>query len=265
MRACFSTLGCPGWPWERILAEAQALGCAAIELRGVGAELDHTRLPQFAPGRLPAARAALARHGLAVACLDTSVVLTRGGGANLDEARRNVDLAAGLGAPYVRVFADVIEGEAALATAAAALDELAIIAAPYAVRPLIEVHGNFNTVELCRAFFARLTQPNAGVLWDIGHSHKTYGLDFQPFLACIAPHLHHVHIKDEGRPDGGRWRPVDPGQGEVPMAAAIRALRGLGYAGCLSIEHELRWQRDLAPPEQAFPRYLALMRAAWEA
>src|SRR5688500_14104128 len=36
----FSTLGCPSWSWNTILDQADRLGYAAIELRGVAGEMD---------------------------------------------------------------------------------------------------------------------------------------------------------------------------------------------------------------------------------
>ena len=48
----FSTLGCPSWTWKQILDQADRLGYAAIELRGIGSELDLTKLPEFAPTRI---------------------------------------------------------------------------------------------------------------------------------------------------------------------------------------------------------------------
>src|SRR5215207_9250164 len=48
----FSTLGCPKWPWKTVLDQASRLGYAAIELRGIEGEMDLTKRPEFAAGRL---------------------------------------------------------------------------------------------------------------------------------------------------------------------------------------------------------------------
>src|SRR5258706_13855649 len=48
-RLGFSTLGCPNWDWNRIVDFAATNGYSAIELRGVGPQMDLTRVPQFAP------------------------------------------------------------------------------------------------------------------------------------------------------------------------------------------------------------------------
>src|SRR3954467_11559710 len=49
----FSTLGCPAWGWNKILDQADRLGYAAIELRGVAGEMDLPRVPELSGSRLP--------------------------------------------------------------------------------------------------------------------------------------------------------------------------------------------------------------------
>jgi hypothetical protein len=48
----FSTLGCPKWPWSRILEQAAGMGYAAVELRGIEGQMDLTKRPEFVGSRL---------------------------------------------------------------------------------------------------------------------------------------------------------------------------------------------------------------------
>ena len=43
----FSTLGCPAWSWANVLKQADELGYAAIELRGIAGEMDLPKVPEF--------------------------------------------------------------------------------------------------------------------------------------------------------------------------------------------------------------------------
>ena len=43
----FSTLGCPKWPWKRVLEQASQMGYAAIEVRGIEMKMDLPTLPEF--------------------------------------------------------------------------------------------------------------------------------------------------------------------------------------------------------------------------
>jgi len=62
----FSTLGCPKWPWAKILVHAASLGYAGIELRGVEAEMDLTKRAEFSAVRIGETRKQIADHGLVV-------------------------------------------------------------------------------------------------------------------------------------------------------------------------------------------------------
>src|SRR5262245_65495615 len=48
----FSTLGCPAWEWKTILDQAAQHGFAAIEMRGLTGEMDLTKSPKLAGGKL---------------------------------------------------------------------------------------------------------------------------------------------------------------------------------------------------------------------
>src|SRR5882757_6391286 len=68
----FSTLGCPGWEWPKILDFAQQYGFAAIELRGVGGKLDLPALPLFAADQIKQAKREISNHKLKIACVSSS-------------------------------------------------------------------------------------------------------------------------------------------------------------------------------------------------
>jgi sugar phosphate isomerase/epimerase len=96
----FSTLGCPAWTWKQILDQADRLGYAAIELRGVGSEMDLTKLAEFSPSRIADSRKDLAALGLVISDLGASANMHEKEGAarqkHLDEGRRYIDLAKAL-------------------------------------------------------------------------------------------------------------------------------------------------------------------------
>src|SRR5437879_11691778 len=79
----FSTLGCPAWTWTEILNFAAAHDFAAIELRGLQANMDLTKAPELAPQRLPSMAGQLAARGLRVSCLGASAEMHQ-----MDDAKR---------------------------------------------------------------------------------------------------------------------------------------------------------------------------------
>src|SRR5205814_5809761 len=101
----FSTLGCPTWPWSRIVGQAAAMGYSAIELRGVEAQMDLTRRPELTGTRLAESMKDLEAADLKISDLGSSARMHESDpkvrAAQIDEGKRFVDLAHQLRTPYV--------------------------------------------------------------------------------------------------------------------------------------------------------------------
>src|SRR2546422_6234230 len=106
----FSTLGCPGWTWPTVLEQADRLGYAGIELRGIQGDMDLTKRPELTGDGLKQTRRDLEARGLVVTDLGASAHMHEKDpalrAAQLDDGRRFIDLAHALGVPYVRMFGD---------------------------------------------------------------------------------------------------------------------------------------------------------------
>src|SRR5947209_5151530 len=172
----FSTLGCPAWTWPQILDFAAAHGYVAVELRGLQATMDLSQAPEFAPGRLEDAKRQLTGHGLSVSDLGASAQLHEMDpakrAAQLAEARRFIDLAQALGAPYVRVFGnnyvkDVPRADM-LAHIAGGLRELGDYARPKGVTVLIEAlvkigYRGFYSFEWEKRWHPDIAEPEVAI------------------------------------------------------------------------------------------------------
>src|SRR6266446_4131715 len=106
----FSTLACPRWDWKKILDFAGQHGFAAIELRGLEGNLDLPSHPAFTAERIAQTKRDILSRSLRVACVSSSASLHESDPEKrskiLADARRFIDLASSLDAPYVRVFGD---------------------------------------------------------------------------------------------------------------------------------------------------------------
>ena len=49
MKLSFSTLGCPGWSFGEIVLRASQYGYEGVAFRGLGGQLDLTKVPEFFP------------------------------------------------------------------------------------------------------------------------------------------------------------------------------------------------------------------------
>jgi len=258
----FSTLGCPTWPWPKILDFAAEHQFSSIELRGILTNMDLTKVPELAPERLADAKRQLAAHGLVVSDLGASAQMhdmdPMKHAAQLDEARRFIDLAQALGAPYVRVFGNEyvkdVPRDAMLAHIAGSLHELGDYAKGKGVTVLIESHGDFTESPALLDILQRADSPNVALLWDAHHTYVSGKEQPEDTVAKLGRYIRHTHLKDSV-PAGNDRRYVLTGTGDVPVKRQIAALAKIGYRGAYSFEWEKRWHAEIEEPEVAFAQY----------
>jgi fatty-acyl-CoA synthase len=78
-------------------------------------------------------------------------------------------------------------------------------------------------------------------------------------LSALGDRVLNVHLKD-GRKGADGWQLLMLGEGEIPVRDALRLLRAQGYDDFISVEWEKKWHPELAEPEVAYPRHIALLR-----
>lgn len=258
----FSTLGCPKWSWRTVLDSAVKLGYAGIELRGLDGEMDLLKRPEFSARQISTTVADLRAAGLVVTDLGASARLHERGAvleAQLDEARRYVDLAHRLGSPWVRVFPDrFVPGESKEATIArvgANLAALGRFAKGSGVGILMESHGEFVESPTLEAVMrAAGDAPGVGLLWDAHHTVSAGKEAPADTWSRIKPWVHHTHLKDS-TPGEKAVRYVLTGTGTIGVRETVRVLVAGGYKGFYGFEWEKQWHPTIEEPEVAFPQY----------
>jgi sugar phosphate isomerase/epimerase len=260
----FSTLGCPAWPWKRILDFAQANGYAAVELRGLVGNLDLPSSPEFAPGRIAQTKQEIADHGLKISDLGGSsemhVVDAAKRAKQIEDGRRFIDLAAALGTPYVRVFGNKIEGpkEDVIARVADGLHQLGEYAGPRGVTVIIESHGDFVDSPTLKEVLTQADSKSVALLWDAHHTFVDGHEQPEHTVAELGKWIMHTHLKDSALVAGER-KYVLTGQGDVPVRRQVMALREIGYKGYYCFEWEKMWHPDILEPEVTFPDYVRVV------
>jgi sugar phosphate isomerase/epimerase len=270
MKLSFSTLGCPQWSFEQILENGRQYGFDAVAFRGVLAQLDLTKVPEFAPAERAHSRARLRAAGLEPSMLLTSTRLMV---ANKDEleaglrsAEAHIDLAADLGAPSIRVFGGPLEvglsRAEAVRRAAERLRRLGDHAATRDIVVLLETHDDFTDPALVRRIMEATAHPAVGVLWDIHHPFRMLEVPLDAAWREVGPWVKSCDIKDSVTDISARlgYRYVELGSGELPLDEALTLLRSVGYDGALTFEWEKLWHPELAEPEQSFPAFIRVMR-----
>jgi sugar phosphate isomerase/epimerase len=303
-RLAFSTLACPDWPLERVLVNSRRYGYDGIEIRQVGGETDLLKVADLAPSRHSELRRTLDELGLAICGLASSVRFDYSEQTVREEqlrsGQKHVELAAALGARFVRVFGDVLPAgppsarEATLEQIADGLNRLGEFAATGGIDVLLETHGDFAESAIVCDLMPRIESRAVGILWDTHHPWKFFGEPLAQTWALLKPWVRHTHWKDSvTRPAPASHSATDPtvapalatgasaaahalmsghreadyvlfGGGEFPIEECARLLKESGYDGWLSLEWEKMWHPQIEIPEVALPLFASKMRALWE-
>lgn len=267
MKISFMTLGCPNWTLDDICSKGASYGFDAVDFRGLGPEIDVTKLPAFTTG-VEATKRQLEGAGLAVSGISSSLAICNPERreANLEEARRTVPVALALGAPNIRVFGgnypEGITRAQAADCGAAVMEEILKIDGAEKLNWLFETHDEWIKGEQARMLIDRVSHPAFGVLWDTGHTYRVTKETPAQTYAAVGKWVRYAHIKDaayepshpNAMKDG--WRYVIPGTGQLPLAESITLLKSNGFSGYLLCEHEKRWHPDLVEPEVIFPAFV---------
>jgi sugar phosphate isomerase/epimerase len=266
MKLAFSTLGCPHWELERIAQAARDYGYTAIELRAVAGDLDLLKRPELQPGTIEKTRRWLADQDVSVCCVDSSCTFDS---RDADERRQQVEIAihhceiaAGVGAPLIRIFPDKVQDgatrEETRDNIAACLHEVAQ-RGPGGVRVGMETHGDFARADASAEIMRLADHPGVTLIWDIANS-VAAGDSIEEAANAVAPYLAHVHLRDARAIEGQEhWLPVLAGRGDVDFSKALAALNRLDYRGYISFEWEKYWRPEIEDPEIAFPDFIRAM------
>lgn len=256
----FSTLACPSWNIETVIAKATEYGYDGIEWRG-GSQ-GHVQPDMPAPKR------ALLRQGCSDAGLMSLAITAytsfvsnsvKERQANVDELRRYSDLAAELGANYVRAFLGELPEDIDLDATiyeniSDCLNAASMHAESVGVKIAIEPHDDFVRTSSVIPIFSRIHRPALCIIWDIANAFAA-GEDPAEGFVLLKDRLAYVQAKD-GQGRGSTWQLCSLGQGNVRLDQAFELLLAHNYQGAFSVEWEYAWHPELAPPEIALPAAL---------
>ena len=291
----FSTLGCPDWTFDEIVARGVEYGYDGVEIRLIERETDLLKRPEFRSPQLAQRKQQLADAGFRVCGLSSSVRFeetdTATRNAQLATGRAYCDLARELGAKFVRVFGDVIrpnEPEVPqLEWIASGLQQLGEYAATAGIDILIETHGDFCRSGKLAALMNHVTCPAVGVLWDTHHPWRFHGEPIADTWAALKKWTRHTHWKDSvTRPPSNEpvsaevaaaaelARATNTGHqhadyalflgGEFPARECLTRLLADNYSGWFSLEWEKMWHPQIEVPEIAIRLFAPKFRELQE-
>jgi sugar phosphate isomerase/epimerase len=142
----FSTIACPDFDVDQIIAIARANGYSGVEIRFLRGTVDLAGLDELSPAHIGETRRRFEDAGITVVGIDTSVRMNSLDPVIRDQqrqlARANLDIAIGLGASLLRVFGGPIpadqDRERTTDAIAQGLGEIAELTRQYGVTTVLD-------------------------------------------------------------------------------------------------------------------------------
>lgn len=103
MKISYSTVGCPDWMLNEVLAAARDFGYDGVEIRGLGEDLFLPEAPCFGPKRLKTSLKEISSSGVEISCIsaDASCLLSSHSLDVVSNIRRYCDLTKQIGRAHV--------------------------------------------------------------------------------------------------------------------------------------------------------------------
>ncbi len=257
IRLAFSTVACPDWTLEQVVARAKEYGYEGVELRtlgpgGSGLASD----PALSdPGKVAQI---LEQSGVAPVCLSTSTALHFADATRAHRAVRqleaDLELAAALRCGAVRIFGSRVEpGETqqtVMQRIAERIKPLVDKAGRLGVQILFENAGSFNQAQQWWWLLNLVDHPMAGMCWNVANA-AAVGEPPAVSVPCLNSRIRLAKVKDTAVGEGSGFVPL--GTGTVGIEAFLKRLLGIGYEGFISVEWDRLWFPSLAPAEEHLP------------
>ena len=275
MKFAFSTVACPTWDFEMIVARAKEYGYDGVEVRGFLNESILTAANVFLtdPEKV---RRVFEGAGVEIACLSSSIAMTWDAKRNAqfaDELRTFIDTAQRIGCTLVKIFdTQVMPGSVLMPwkgetrqSAGVRLGNwllpLADYAADHDVCIVIENALSFRGSKELWTLVDRLNHPSIAVAWDLFNA-AMIGERPAVSVPTLNSKIAYTQVKDaKFGPLGATYTKV--GEGDVRIRDFIRRLRGIGYEAYVTVEWEKAWLPNLAEPEVILPDAVKKLRA-WD-
>ena len=269
MKLAFSTLGCPDYSWPEIYSMAKDLGFSGIEMRGVEDERFSISSKLFSPENVAQTRKTLHDKKLEIPCLSSGCALKYADrhDETVQELLRYIDLAHDLETPYIRILGDRYAGPEGDEVDDEAVRRILLELIPYAegknVTLLVETNGVYADTSRLASLLSGIPSENIGALWDIHHPFRFMGESPETTVTNLGAYIRYTHIKDSVMEDGKvRYRLI--GEGDLPIADAMSALRSINYEGYVSLEWVRSYTPELESAGIVFPHFANYMASYFE-
>ncbi len=264
MKLSFSTKGWHDRTFDEFCEMAASLGYAGVEIHNLHGQMfvDETGHPYDYAAAATLRR--LYERKLTIPCLDVLSDPSNAAEAATCEAeiRHALEVATTLRIPNIRLRTAAVEAAAipaAIENTAVLIGRVLPEAEACGVALLVETSGLFCRSDALRDLLDRFASDSLGALWQLSAAH--FGGEETPeaVIKNLGAYVRHVHFCDTRR-EGEGLEFCLAGEGELPIAEIMLALRSVNYDGFISLVWDPRWCEELDDMEIILSQFGSFMK-----
>ena len=189
----------------------------------------------------------LIEYNISIACIDIVNDISTHTEDAFAEFEKCLDVCDKLRIPYIRIKASGEDN----------VDKFISAALPKAEEAkkvlLVETMGVYADTAKLRELLVEYASDYLAALWDLHYPYRVCGETPEQTIKNLGAYVKHIHVKDsEGTDDHSLI-----GEGNMPIADFIHALRSVNYAGFMSIEWDPAWYDEIDDPDIIFPHFVS--------
>ena len=241
MKLSFSTRYMPSMPLSEYLLTAKAQKFSAVEIYDIYNDCFGGEKASFSSSGVFSTKRKLLNSGVAISQLDFpfSVSDSENYTENLEKAKDIIVTAANINVGFVRAYAD---GDIDIAKRF--FTEIKETAEKENITVLIETDGIFSDSSKLCAFLDSFASDSFGAVWNMYATFFKANEDGETTVKNLGAYIKSVLMNDADK--DGKYALV--GEGILPVADMINALRSINFGGFVGIE----WNREWLPEIEDF-------------
>ncbi len=261
MKLSFSTKGWHHSSFEDFCEVAADLKFEGIELHNIYNRLFTEKDGAFHDYAAAATVRRLYEQNLRIPCIDTVSDLAAVDGEEgiLKEIRRCLEIADNLHIPFVRLRGMATEDDTAVDRVVSRIGKVIEEAEATDVTLLIETSGLFCNTATLREVLVQFASDNIGALWQMAAAYFSCGEAPEIVIQNLGAYIRHVHLSDGVKTASGMDYCL-AGEGELPIADIMLALRSVNYDGFISLVWDPTWCEELDDMEIILAQFVNFMK-----
>jgi len=262
MKLSFSTKGWHEISFEQFCDMAENVKFQGIELHNIYNKLFTDKDGAFHDYAAAATLRRLYERKLSIPCIDVIGDIADGETADktVGEIEACMEIAENLHIPFIRLRAAAAEdSQAAFERTKTLLSRVLNKAEDKGITLIVETAGLFCRTALLRDLLDGFASDNLGALWDMSASFFESGETPEQMIQNLGVYVRHVHISDAEIVDG-ELNHCLMGEGALPIAEMMLALRSVNYDGFISLVWAPEWCEELDDMEIIFAQFVNHMK-----